>query len=130
MNPQDITDLEALRAQSLADLTSTMDHSLTQFLLLVILGLLFFTLLARLFLQSRPGLISNQCHVCGGELKRIHQVWWLRFVAPLLPFRTMYCKPCGLKSVRVKPPPRPRHKRRRSSRKREITAHSATGNTE
>ncbi len=88
---------------------------LFSFLLRILLCFLLGILIVRYFLYRSRKLNDLNCPACGGEMKRIHQSSWLRVISPLFSLRTMYCRPCRIRALRLKPKPkRTRRKRRRS----------------
>ena len=95
----------------------TGNSPLFSFLFLILLCLLLVILIVRYFLYRSKKLNDLNCPACGGEMKRIHQSSWLRFITPLFSLRSMYCRPCHIRALRLKPKPkRTRLKRRRRQR--------------
>jgi hypothetical protein len=109
-----IEQLENLLARESSNEMFWPDFSILSFISILLACLIFFIFVLRKVLQSLPGLASEVCPACEGTLKRIHQLWWLKAIVPLLPLRTMYCSTCGVKTIRVKQPVK-KYKKRRSS---------------
>jgi hypothetical protein len=121
MHPSEIEQFELMLKQENRIHLFWEDFSILPVIGLIIVSLIVIVIASRLILRAIPGLTGETCRVCGGTLKRIHHARWLKVISPLLPLRTMYCRACSIKSIRVKAPRKKPKRRRRSKKASSVT---------